>query len=117
VPLDGNVARLGTDFSQFEVFQRGVIIIKIQYSGAKPGEVLEGYVASIPVGLDTIGSVVLNPETTAVNTSVARGYTELGNFFYGGSLNILLFSKGLLSPAIQVRLGNQVGILNAGTSP
>jgi len=117
VPLDGNVARLGTDFTQFEVFQRGVIIIKVEYTGAEPGEILEGYVASIPVGLDTIGSVVLNPETTAINASVTRGYTELGNFFYGGSLNIMLFSKGLLSPAIQVRLGNQVGILNAGTSP
>lgn len=117
VPQDGIVGRLGTDFSQFEVFQRGVVIIKIQYTGARPGEILQGYVASIPVGLDTIGSVVLNPQTTAVGASVKRGYTELGNFFYGGSLNILLFSKGIASPAIQVRLGNQIAILDAGTTP
>ena len=106
----------GTDFSQFEVFQRGVVIIKISYAGAEPGEVLEGYVASIPVGLDTIGSVVLDSDIVP-GAQVKRGYTRLGNFYYGGSLNILLFSKGIASPAIQVRLGNQIAILNAGNAP
>lgn len=114
VPQDGIVGRPGTDFSQFEVFQRGVVIIKIQYSGATPGEIIEGHVASIPVGLDTIGSVVLK---TQAGDEVKRGFSELGNFFYGGSLNILLFSKGIASPAIQVRLGNQIAILDAGTTP
>jgi len=42
---------------------------------------------------------------------VKRGYSELGNFFYGGSLNIPL-SKGMVSPAVQTRLGNQIGIIN-----
>lgn len=46
-----------------------------------------------------------------------RGYTRLGNFFYGGSLNILLFSKGLASGAIQTRLGNQITLFNVGTAP
>ena len=48
---------------------------------------------------------------------VQRGYTELGNFYYGGSLNILLFSQGLVSPAVQTRMGNQIGIINVGTTP
>jgi phosphatidylserine decarboxylase len=116
VPDSGNVGQPGTDFSQFEVFQRGVVIIRISYAGAKPGEVIEGYVASIPVGLDTIGSVVLD-EDIVPGAQVKRGYTRLGNFYYGGSLNILLFSKGIASSAIQVRLGNQIGILNAGETP
>ena len=44
-------------------------------------------------------------------------HDEIGNFYYGGSLNILLFSKGLASPAVQVRMGNQIAILNAGKTP
>ena len=116
VPNGGNVGQPGTDFSQFEVFQRGVVIIKISYAGVEPGYVIEGYVASIPVGLDTIGSVVLDDDIVP-GAMVKRGYTRLGNFYYGGSLNILLFSKGIASPAIQVRLGNQIAILNAGATP
>ena len=116
VPDGGDVGRPGTDFSQFEVFERGVVIIRISYAGAQPGEVIEGYVASIPVGLNTIGSVVLDDDIVP-GAMVKRGYTRLGNFYYGGSLNILLFSKGLASPAIQVRLGNQIAILNAGEAP
>ncbi|MCP4697232.1 MAG: phosphatidylserine decarboxylase [Gammaproteobacteria bacterium] len=128
VPLDGNVGRPGTDFSQFQAFQRGVIVIKMEYknlAGEIP-EVLTGYVASIPVGLDSVGSVVLNTcdskHTDHVNcfdvgSQVQKGKTKFGNFFYGGSLNILLFSKGMSSPAVQTRMGNQIGIINIGTSP
>lgn len=114
-PMSGDVGRPGTDFSQFEVFQRGVIIIHVEYDGIN-GETLSGYVASIPVGLDTIGSVVFDP-TTTVGAKVQKGYTRLGNFLYGGSLNILLFSKGISSGAVQTRLGNQITLLNAGTAP
>lgn len=116
VPQNGNVAGPGTDFSQFQVFQRGVIIIEVRYVGLKEGEEVTGYVASIPVGLDTIGSVVLR-ENIKPGVEVQRGYTELGNFYYGGSLNILLFSKGMVSPAVQTRMGNQIGIINVGTAP
>jgi phosphatidylserine decarboxylase len=66
------------------------------------------------VGLNTIGSVEVHVKK---GDRIKRGYTELGNFYYGGSLNILLFSRGIASPAVQVRLGNQIGILNAGESP
>ena len=116
VPQSGNVAGPGTDFSQFQLFQRGVIIIEVNYAGLKEGEELTGHVASIPVGLDTIGSVVLRKDIKP-NVKVQRGYTELGNFYYGGSLNILLFSEGLVSPAVQTRMGNQIGIINVGITP
>ncbi len=114
-PLDGNVGRPGTDFSQFQVFQRGVIIIEVKYKDLD-GRELTGYVASVPVGLDTIGSVVLDENTVAGKT-VQRGYTRLGNFLYGGSLDILLFSKGLASGVVQTRLGTQITLFNIGKTP
>jgi phosphatidylserine decarboxylase len=120
VPLDGNVGRPGTDFSQFQGFQRGVIIIRVAYDnlpGREPAE-LTGHVASIPVGLDTVGSVVLADGVEA-GAEVTKGVTPFGNFFFGGSLNILLFSPiqgmdgaTMVSPAVQTRMGNQIGILN-----
>lgn len=128
VPLDGNVGRPGTDFSQFAGFQRGVIIIKVQYQNlpGKSPKMLEGYVASIPVGLDTVGSVVFNDDV-AKGLEVTKGITEFGNFYFGGSLNILLFSPitnlpkplqaQMLSPAVQTRMGNQIGILNTPYPP
>jgi phosphatidylserine decarboxylase len=114
VPQDGNVGRLGTDFSQFQEFERGVIIIEVTYADID-GHPLTGYVASIPVGLDTIGSVVFDEHTKA-GTEVKRGYTRLGHFLYGGSLDILLFSKGLATGAVQTRLGNQIALFNIGSS-
>ena len=128
VPLDGNVGRPGTDFSQFQAFQRGVIIIKVHYDNlpGKKKKKLTGYVASIPVGLDSVGSVVLNTcdsqQTDRVNCfdvdgKVTKGKTKFGNFLFGGSLNILLFSKGMVSPAVQTRMGNQIGVINIGTAP
>ena len=117
-PKDGNVGRAGTDFSQFQNFERGVVVIEVTYAnvpGAEPEE-LTGYVASIPVGLNTIGSVVLD-EDIRPGTEVKRGYTRLGNFYYGGSLNILLFSEGLASGAVQTRMGNQIAIFNIGQAP
>lgn len=130
VPLDGNVGRPGTDFSQFQAYQRGVIIIKVEYDASldrnKPPVRKVGYVASIPVGLDSVGSVVLNTcdskETDHVNCfdvggHVTKGKTKLGNFFFGGSLDILLFSKDMIAPAVQTRMGNQIGVINTGKAP
>ena len=34
---------------------------------------------------------------------------------YTGSLNILLFSKGMVSPVIQSRMGNQIAIIDVGS--
>jgi len=115
VPLGGNVGRPGTDFSQFQGFQRGVVIIEVKYRDLD-GRELTGYVASIPVGLNTIGSVVLD-EDVASGKTVQRGYTRLGHFQYGGSLDMLLFSRGLASGVVQTRLGNQIGLFKVGTAP
>jgi phosphatidylserine decarboxylase len=114
-PTDGNVGRAGTDFGQFEVFQRGVIVIEVKYQGVDGSE-LTGYVASVPVGLATIGSVVLDDDVQP-GLEVTRGFTRLGNFYYGGSLNMLFFSKDLATGAVQTRLGNQIAVLNVGSSP
>ncbi|MBT6118343.1 MAG: phosphatidylserine decarboxylase [Rhodospirillaceae bacterium] len=118
VPPSGDVGRPGTDFSQFQAFQRGVIVIEVKYAnlpGREPA-ILTGYVASIPVGLDSVGSVVFAEEVKP-GVAVKKGVTELGNFFYGGSLDILLFSKGMVSPAVQTRMGNQIAIIEVGTAP
>jgi phosphatidylserine decarboxylase len=123
-PKSGDVGRVGTDFSQFQAFQRGVIVIEVEYDAL--GKKKKGYVASIPVGLDSVGSVVLNrcdsKITDRVNCfevggDVVKGKTKFGNFYFGGSLNILLFSKGMISPAIQTRMGNQIGVIDMGEAP
>lgn len=120
VPLSGDVGRPGTDFSQFQGFTRGVIVIEVSYANLPKlePERLTGYVASIPVGLDTVGSVVFAPGVVE-GARVRKGVTEFGNFFFGGSLNILLFSPiqgtdgtQMVSPAVQTRMGNQIAILN-----
>lgn len=118
VPGDGDVGRLGTDFSQFQTFQRGIVIIEVSYANL-PGHtpsMLTGYVASIPVGLDSVGSVVFDDDI-AKGTRVVKGVTRLGNFYFGGSLNILLFSKGLVGNEIQTRMGNQIALINVGKTP
>ena len=112
VPPDGNVGGPGTDFSRFQNFQRGVVVIEVTYAGLGGGDIT-GYVALIPVGLDTIGSVTLNADIVPGKV-VKRGYTELGNFYYGGSLNILLYSKGLAGNAVQTRMGNQINLFSLG---
>ena len=116
VPANGNVGYHGTEFSQFENFQRGYFI-------ADTGNY--GHVAMIPVGLDTISSIVFNKKYDAMlghwqNKSgktpkpvkLTRG-DEMGNFLYGGSLFIMIFEPGKYqSDAIKVRLGNQIGVFD-----
>ena len=118
---DGSVGRSGTDFTQFQSFQRGVIIVRVSYKDYN-GRELTGYVASIPVGLNTIGSVVLDDYIVGATVSdpvpVKAGNSRFGHFLYGGSLDILLFSKDLVqSSAIQTRLGNQIGLIDTMKSP
>lgn len=112
VPTSGNVGRPGTDFNQYRAYQRGIIIIEIHYKNLDD-KISTGYVAVIPVGLETIGSVAFD-EAIKPGKKVKKGYTRLGNFFYGGSLNILLYSKGLAGSAVQVRMGNQINVLKIG---
>jgi len=101
----GNVGYKGTDFSQFENFQRGYFIIDTgKY----------GHVAVIPVGLNTISSIVFNDQFKNLNdpVRVKRG-DHLGHFLYGGSLVIIIFEPDRYkSDAVRVRLGNQIGIFD-----
>lgn len=100
------------ELNQFARFSRAIVVIEVPHScteaaGSLPTEP-KGWVASIAVGLNTIGSVCIADDITPA-ARVMRGETRLGNFSYGGSLNILLFSDGLLEPGLQVRLGAQIG--------
>lgn len=105
VPNNGNVGAPGADFSPYENFQRGYFIIDTgKY----------GHVAMVAVGLNTISSVVFQPpfDNLKKPTKVTRG-DHLGNFLYGGSLFIMIFEKDRYeSDAIQVRLGNQIGVFD-----
>jgi phosphatidylserine decarboxylase len=105
VPADGDVGANGTEFGQFEDFQRGYFIVD---TGAY------GHVALVAVGLNTISSVVFNERFRSLDAPepVTRG-DELGHFLYGGSLFLLMFEPGRYSSgAIKVRLGNQIGIFD-----
>ncbi|MCG6895527.1 MAG: phosphatidylserine decarboxylase [Thiocapsa sp.] len=105
VPASGNVGYVGTEFGQFEHFQRGYFVVDTgQY----------GHVALVPIGLNTISSVVFHDRFSELDTPVPvqRG-DELGHFLYGGSLFLMIFEPGRYSSgAIQVRLGNQIGIFD-----
>ena len=105
VPSNGNVGRPGANFNQFENFQRGYFVVDTgKY----------GHVAMVAVGLNTISSVVFEEpfDNLAAPVAVKRG-DELGHFLYGGSLFIMIFEPGkYASDAVQVRLGNQIGVFD-----
>jgi len=106
---NGNPGYYGTDFNQFENFQRGYFIVD---TGTY------GHVALIPVGLDTISSIVFEEKFMNVvkPVPVKRGDT-LGYFLYGGSLFIMIFEPNRYkSDAIRVRLGNQIGVFDTEDS-
>ena len=93
------------DYSVFEHFRRGYMIIEtLKY----------GYVAMVPVGLNTIASVVFNQKFKKITNDkpveITKG-EEVGYFQYGGSLNILLFEKGCF-PAVRIPQGQMIGTLN-----
>jgi phosphatidylserine decarboxylase len=105
VPAHGNVGYYGTEFGQFEKFQRGYFVVDTgKY----------GHVALVPVGLNTISSVNFDDKFKSLEkpVPVKRG-DKLGYFLYGGSLFIMIFEPGRYqSNAIKVRLGNQIGIFD-----
>jgi phosphatidylserine decarboxylase len=92
----------GANYSVFEQFRRGYLVIKTKEYG---------YVAMIPVGLDTIGSVVFEDKFSHVTDKnpvpVYKG-EKLGHFEYGGSLVITLIERGISS--ITIPQGQQIGI-------
>ncbi|MFG6101944.1 phosphatidylserine decarboxylase [Leptothoe sp. EHU-05/26/07-4] len=105
-----NVGESTTNFSVFEDFHRAYYIIETKKYG---------YVALIPVGLNTISSIsasLVNNQSTMVPpgscpVAVKKG-DELGHFAYGGSLNILLFQSGVFN-AISVLMGQRLGSLSS----
>jgi len=101
---NGNVA-YNKDYSVFQNFKHGYFIINTsQY----------GYIAMIPIGLQTVGSVVFENRFKEIakgkEVTVQKG-EKLGHFEYGGSTVLLLFQKGTFS-SLTVKQGQQIGTLS-----
>ncbi len=104
----GNIG-YGSSYSVFEQFRRGYFVIKTDEYG---------YVAMVPVGLDTIGSVVFEEKYKNVkpqnSVPVTKG-ERLGHFEYGGSLVITLVEQGISS--ITIPQGQQIGVFGGKKAP
>lgn len=90
------------DFSVFEDFKHGYLIIKTKTMG---------YVAVIPVGLQTVGSVVFEEKFRGLKESTAQRIVKgekIGHFAYGGSTVLLLFEKNRFN-ALSVKQGQRIG--------
>jgi len=100
---NGNVG-YNKDYSVFENFRHGYFIIKTE---------AYGYVAMIPIGLQTVGSVVFEDTYKNINDSnpvtIYKG-KKLGHFAYGGSTVLLIFEKNRLS-SMSVEQGQRIGTL------
>jgi phosphatidylserine decarboxylase len=101
----GSFKKNGSEFNQFEDFKRGKFIIDTwKY----------GHAVMIPVGLNTLSSIVFEEKFENIRQPVTlqRG-EERGHFLYGGSLFIMIFEPGRYhSGAIQVQLENQIGLFD-----
>lgn len=103
-----NVGESTTDFSIFEDFHRAYYVIETKNYG---------YVAIVPVGLNTISRItpsLVGKKSTYVEpggkpVQIKKG-DRLGHFAYGGSLNILLFQKGAFA-SLSVLMGHRIGQL------
>ncbi|MEK2472618.1 MULTISPECIES: phosphatidylserine decarboxylase [Streptomyces] len=107
----GNVG-YGYDYAMFDNFRRGYVIIKTRYLDVEGKPDGEGYVGVVPVGLNSIASVnFLEKFKSPIKkpVPVEKG-EQIGNFMYGGSLNILLFEPGRF-PALQLLQGQRIGVL------
>ncbi len=106
----GNVG-YGYDYEMFDNFRRGYAIIRTPYLDANGNRRGEGYVGVVPVGLNSIASVNFEEKFKNIKEPVAvRKGDRIGNFMYGGSLNILLFEPGRF-PALQLLQGQRIGTL------
>ena len=100
---NGNVG-YGKDYSVFENFKHGYFIIETDKYGL---------IAMIPIGLQTIGSVVFQEKFKNINNENAKKVykgEKLGHFAYGGSTVLLLFEKGKLN-SLSVQQGQRIGNL------
>ncbi|TDC75518.1 phosphatidylserine decarboxylase [Streptomyces hainanensis] len=105
----GNVG-YGFDYEMFDDFRRGYVIFRTTFKDPL-GKEHETFVGMVTVGLNSIGSVNFLPEfrNPKKPVQVTKGQ-KVGNFKYGGSLNILLFEYGRF-PALQVYMGQRIGTL------
>lgn len=94
----------GKDYSVFENFRHGYFIIETEHYG---------HIAMIPIGLQTVGSVVFETPFKRVDEhspqKVYKGQ-KLGHFAYGGSTVLMLFERGRLN-AVSVQQGQRIGKL------
>ncbi|MFD5319981.1 phosphatidylserine decarboxylase [Streptomyces sp. NPDC127098] len=105
----GNVG-YGFDYEVFDRFRRGYLVFRTVFTDPR-GREHETYVAMVTVGLNSIASVNYLPEFRRPERPVrVRKGQKIGNFRYGGSLNILLFQYGRF-PALQLRMGQRIGTL------
>tara|TARA_R110001632_G_scaffold17219_2_gene54818 strand:+ start:734 stop:1873 length:1140 start_codon:yes stop_codon:yes gene_type:complete len=92
------------DYSVFENFRHGYFIIETKKYG---------FIAMVPIGLQTVGSVVFENEFKEINSEnpqqIYKG-EKLGHFEYGGSTVLLIFEKGKLN-SITVEQGQRIGKL------
>ena len=92
------------DYSVFQDFKHGYFIIETEE---------HGYIAMVPIGLQTVGSVVFEDEFKDIQSnspvSVYKG-DKLGHFAYGGSTVLMIFEKNRID-AITVNQGQRIGKL------
>lgn len=104
--IDKGDVGYGYDYSDFEVFRRGYLIIETPNYGL---------VGMIPVGLNTVGSVIFEDKLKRITPGdapvpIAKG-EMVGYFQYGGSLNILLFESGRF-PSMNHLVGEKIAAIN-----
>ncbi|MEV7930522.1 MULTISPECIES: phosphatidylserine decarboxylase [unclassified Kitasatospora] len=107
----GNVG-YGYDYEMFDDFRRGYLVYRTDYLDANGRKAGEGYVGQVIVGLNSIASVNFEEKfrgSLDEPVKVDKG-ERVGNFMYGGSLNILLFEKNRF-PALQLLQGQRIGVL------
>jgi phosphatidylserine decarboxylase len=94
------------DYSVIENFRHGYFIIETE---------AYGFVAMIPIGLQTVGSVVFEEGyKNVIDSEPASIYKgeKLGHFAYGGSTVLLFFEKNRLS-SLSVQQGQRIGKLKS----
>ena len=92
------------DYSVFENFRHGYFIIETTHYG---------FIAIVPIGLQTVGSVVFENEFKEISGENSRQVfkgDKLGHFKYGGSTVLLIFEKGKLN-SLTVEQGQRIGKL------
>jgi phosphatidylserine decarboxylase len=92
------------DYSVLENFRHGYFLIQTKDYGL---------IAMIPIGLQTVGSVVFEDKYRNITIedpkTIYKG-EKLGHFAYGGSTVLLIFEKGKLN-SITVEQGQRIGKL------